>query len=82
MPCTRTPYGFICSRGRRTKRCAYCSAPGAYLCDFPVKAGTCDRPVCGQHRTNVGPEKDMCRDHAPLWDAAAGKPKAAAEGRQ
>lgn len=56
--------GFVCTRGRRKPEppCA-CGAPGRYLCDFQVGRRTCDRPMCGQHAYQVGPDRHLCDDH-------------------
>jgi hypothetical protein len=78
MPCHRTPYGFACTHGRTTKRCAYCGRPSDRLCDFPVlrdgKRTTCDAALCSRCTTRIAGDGDLCRSHAPLWDAATNKP--------
>jgi len=71
--------GFACSRGRRSKPCAYCSRPSSRLCDFPVMKdhgikGTCDCPLCDRCTTGFAREGDLCRAHAPLWDQKLGRP--------
>lgn len=46
----------ICSRGRRRQRCAFCGRPASHLCDGRKprrKSGTCDRPLCPEHRTEI-----------------------------
>lgn len=72
MPCNviRDENGIraiACSRGRR-EYCDTCRRPSVALCDFKVKRGgkeaTCDRRMCAQHRTNVGPDMDYCPAHA------------------
>lgn len=76
------PIGIACTRGRQPKPCAYCGRPSSRLCDFPVKVGdlghktTCDAPLCDRCTTKIAGDGDLCRTHAPLWDAALGKPKA------
>jgi hypothetical protein len=84
MPCTPLKLGdgvtaLICSRGRTRKRCRYCSGAGGRLCDFPVTRdgvrGTCDAPLCSRCTTKIAGDGDLCRAHAPLWDAALGRPK-------
>lgn len=61
--------GYACSRGPRTKRCAYagCKRSAPFLCDYPVTragvAGTCDRPCCGAHCKRVAPDRDYCQAH-------------------
>lgn len=54
-----------------------CGRPAPYLCDAPVdvtfgrkaQARTCDAPMCERHRTNVGPNRDLCWKHAPAKEA-------------
>lgn len=45
-----------------------CGRMAAHLCDAPtsVRGITCDAPMCEQHRTNVGPDRDYCPLHANL----------------
>jgi len=88
MPCERVdaPHvtAFICSRGRRARPCAYCGSASSRLCDFPVLRtvgrnpqrvkGTCDSPLCDRCTSKIAGDGDLCRAHAPLWDAALGKP--------
>ncbi len=67
-PKTGQNVGFICGRGRPpAKRCQWCGRPAPYLCDGPASPPkrTCDAPLCETHRTNTGPERDLCPDHAP-----------------
>ncbi len=45
----------LCSRrrGGRRRRCAFCDAPAQYECDGSKprkKSGTCDKPLCKNHR--------------------------------
>lgn len=57
----------VCSRGRRTKRCA-CGAAATLLCDAPRRPTgkrTCDAPLCAKCTTKDGPDRDLCRAHAP-----------------
>lgn len=59
--------GFVCTSGPapKPKPCHRCGKPSAYLCDFAVRKGkTCDRACCVACRVNVGPERDLCFDHA------------------
>ena len=38
-----------------------CLFASAYLCDGPVQGRrTCDRPLCGAHATQTGPDKHLC----------------------
>lgn len=69
--------GIICSRGRRPRKCSYCSRPHTKLCDFVVGHGpgespsmsgmaatkTCDKPICGQCARHTEPDTDVCRIH-------------------
>lgn len=56
----------VCSRGRATKRCAFCADRAGLLCDGPTagggKSATCDKPICRRCATHVGPERDLCPD--------------------
>lgn len=71
MPCIerRIPGGvaIICTRGgaHRRTRCYACQAPHEALCDWPTGDGqTCDRKLCGQHRSRQGGDVDYCPEHA------------------
>lgn len=82
MPCTPVKLGqdtFAIACGRARKRCRYCNGGADRLCDFPVlrdgKRGTCDAPICSRCTTRIAGDGDLCRAHAPLWDAALGRPK-------
>lgn len=81
MPCTRVDLGdgtfaIACTRGRKPRRCAYCSAPGTQLCDHVVGAGsqTCDTPVCREHAHHVEPDRDYCRAHLPAGGSSMTTP--------
>ena len=73
MGCTRTVFpggmGFACTRGQR-ETCNSCRGTSVALCDWPLageKTGqTCDRRMCKDHRTSVGPNVDYCPSHAAL----------------
>jgi hypothetical protein len=55
----------VCGPRGRQRRCA-CGQPATLLCDWKIKgkkSGRCDRPVCQQHATKVGPDKDLCPEH-------------------
>lgn len=67
MPCRLQSYTdgsivYVC--GGRTKPpppCEWCSRPGRFLCDGKVKGGGgCDRPICKDHSSKIGPDKDLC----------------------
>lgn len=70
MPCRPLPDGgFVCSRGERQRPCE-CGRPAVALCDqvvgrvrFGEPVRTCDRPLCRDHRMNVGPNEDYCIEH-------------------
>lgn len=60
----------VCGSRKGRSVCTYCAATATKLCDFVIrgrpgidKARTCDRPVCEQHATALGPNKDHCDDH-------------------
>ena len=57
--------GIMCSRHKPQRKCA-CGKPATRLCDFVVNrlGDTCDRPVCTDHATSVGPDLDHCPEHA------------------
>ncbi len=84
MPCNpaKMPDGttaIVCTRGRTTRQCRYCTGAADRLCDYPVvrdgKRGTCDAPICSRCTTRIAGDGDLCRAHAPLWDAALNRPK-------
>lgn len=86
MPCRpiKTPEGFtaiVCGPRGRRRRCAYCSSEADRLCDFPVtrnsKPGTCDRPICSRCSWRISGDRDLCREHTPLWDPETDGPRAA-----
>ena len=57
---------FVC--GDLGDACADCPAVGDFLCDFPVSPGkTCDRPMCGSHSHEIGPELHYCEIHYEMW---------------
>jgi hypothetical protein len=81
MPCQPFKWGnasgFICGRGRRIKRCYYCTEEHEFLCDFPIgktkkgKNKDCSRPLCADcTQKGVSPNVDFCKDHFPLAKAA------------
>jgi hypothetical protein len=41
---------------------ALCAYPSEFLCDGPRHdaRGTCDRPLCPRHATQVGPDSHLC----------------------
>jgi len=82
MPCRPVPlpggFAVVCGPGNRSKPCTYCGRNSSRLCDFPVlRKGiktTCDAPLCDRCTQRIAGDGDLCRAHAPLWDAALGKP--------
>lgn len=60
----------ICGTRSRKQFCA-CGRECEFLCDWKVpdkKTGTCDRPMCGHHATQVGPEKHLCAQHLKAYE--------------
>lgn len=60
-------FAIACTRGPRRKSapCLYCTAPHTKLCDYEVAPGkTCDRKLCDRCAVHVGPNRDLCPDHA------------------
>ena len=41
-----------------------CAAISTRLCDAPVGDATCDMPICDEHATSAGPDRDLCPNHA------------------
>jgi hypothetical protein len=41
-----------------------CGRMASHLCDWPTGAGTCDAAMCDAHRTNTGPDRDVCPEHS------------------
>ena len=78
IACGRTraaqPCEFTEGKGGNLKRC---NKPHTKLCDFklegPHKGKTCDRRVCDEHATNIGPDRDYCDIHGKYarWDRDA-----------
>lgn len=45
--------------------CSWCKKRrSSKLCDFPLKRGTCDQPLCIVCAEHVGDDKDYCPNHA------------------
>jgi hypothetical protein len=83
MPFISLPDGTVCHirmARRRRRRCTQCGQafPEESLreCDFPMERGTCDKIICTGCARRVGPELDLCPEHAntptlfPLGDSA------------
>lgn len=76
MPCT--PFtlpggatGCLCTRTKQPQ-CA-CGRLSAYQCDALSsghRSGTCDRHLCAQCATVVGPDRHLCSAHAGHATAA------------
>lgn len=48
----------------RRKRCA-CGAWSTRLCDHDMGNGkTCDKPMCERCAKRIGPNLDLCKEHA------------------
>ena len=45
--------------------CVVCGKPAVFVCDYPLDGRSCDAPLCGRCRVNVG-LKDYCPGHPPL----------------
>ncbi len=58
----------ICTHGRRAPKCKFCVKTSTKLCDFPIhgskKGKTCDPPMCDNHATSVGEDRDFCPPHS------------------
>lgn len=59
----------VCSRSKRgQRRCEWCAKEALYQCDGPAggrsNKRTCSAHMCGEHRTNVGADRDLCPRHA------------------
>ena len=63
----------VCTRGaaKAPALCEFCAKIHTKLCDFPVWGKTCDKRMCDEHATEVGPDKDYCPPHAK---ESGGKP--------
>lgn len=48
MTCYRVPFGVVCVRGQRRKRCANCNNLGSLECDG------CDKPLCAECSVSPG----------------------------
>jgi hypothetical protein len=77
----------VCRGGNRPKRC-HCGRPSTALCDWKVgtlprrkKIKTCDVPMCELHTYQPAADKDLCPEHAAVWEAyLARKAKAGTAG--
>lgn len=59
--------GFLC--GDLGPHCRECGTVAEKLCDFPVGNNkTCDRPICSDCSTVIGPDIDYCPAHACEWE--------------
>lgn len=59
---------YSCEQGQEHTipvNCCSCNVMADYLCDFSIQEGqTCDRPLCSEHRVNLGLGLDYCFSHA------------------
>jgi hypothetical protein len=55
--------GILCMRTAKP-RCA-CGASATIQCDAPTnrKSGTCDKHLCAECATEVGPDRHLCQAH-------------------
>lgn len=64
----RSAGGTMFVRGELGAHCGSCMAVGDFLCDYPVgEAITCDRPMCGAHAHEIGPDLHYCQAHYQMW---------------
>ena len=56
----------LCGRDR-VYACHVCQSFAGYLCDWKVDGGTCDVPMCDEHRHNVDKNRDLCFRHMNAW---------------
>lgn len=62
--------GFVCTSGK-AKRCS-CGRRATLECDWKVpsrRSGTCDAPICAHCTTSPAPDKDICPEHKPDYEA-------------
>ncbi len=58
-----------------SNRCRACHLVGGFRCDWIVgdraapHPKRCDRPICPDHATQVGPNKHVCPEHREAWEA-------------
>lgn len=87
---TESARGFICTRGRKTRKKCGCGKVATLLCDAPATKGTCDAPICMQCAISVGPDLHHCPAHdgrphlsgptqIGLWQPASALAPASAE---
>jgi hypothetical protein len=58
-------------RGSASRYCQ-CGRAGKLLCDWKAphrRSGTCDRPLCTLHATEVAPGKHLCPEHRTAFEA-------------
>ena len=70
MTCSTVKLGgntvILCGRDR-VHACHVCQSIADYLCDWKVDGGTCDVPMCEEHRHNVRKNRDLCFCHMNAW---------------
>lgn len=67
-------FAILCTRGARRRDLCECGAvEHTRLCDHrePGRKRTCDAKLCDACAVSVGPDRDLCREHAR---AAAAQP--------
>lgn len=73
--------GIACGPGP-AKTCKFCRAESkrtrksTKLCDWKSSStSTCDAPMCAEHATSVGGDKDLCPPHNARWESIKAKRK-------
>lgn len=71
--------GIACGPGP-AKTCRFClseskrNRKSTKLCDWKTTStSTCDAPMCDEHATSVGQEKDLCPPHNARWESIKAK---------
>lgn len=75
VPLPNGQHAIVCSSDRKRERrpCARCARPSSKLCDWKMpypngeRPSTCDKPMCPDCATHIGPDRDLCRHHADEW---------------
>jgi hypothetical protein len=53
----------MCSR-KQPKKCYFCGNFAHILCDYPIGyKRTCDKWMCGECKTTIGHDIDVCPEH-------------------
>ena len=71
MPDGTTAIVRFAGKRPESKKCAWCDKMSTRLCDYRISpqgqvthVRTCDAPMCDDHATNIGPQLDLCPNHA------------------